>query len=183
MDINELVLMFNQNNIPVNAKDLIHLLFKKNENKRQRHKVLFLKEDEYSLDFNKLVKFATSTEDQDKFIDFMRKIRKRIGEKRNDLTRKTVESIDIENTNSVEELKKTYSSNFIETELTKSFNRNHFIQNSSKLKVIEEEKNHKEEEVIYLPMSINKVLQHFNSKGKIRGNLNNIKNTIVRRKY
>lgn len=171
--------MFNENNIPVSNNDLIKLFFKEKPNKRQKHKVVFLTEEDFSLDFNKMVKFATSTDNQKKFTDFMRMIRKRVKDKKNLLRKNITESIDINN-NSIDEIKEKTCSNFIDTELTKSFNRNYFQNSSNKLKVIEEEKKNEDDEVIYLPMSFNKILEHFNNKGKIRENIKKIKKTIVR---
>jgi len=62
-----------------------------------------------------------------------------------------------------------------------SKNNAYYSQNSaSKLKTIEEEeKKEDSEEVIYLPFSFNRILEHFNNKGKIRENFKKIEKTIV----
>ena len=42
------------------------------------------------------------------------------------------------------------------------------------------EKKPKAENIIYLPMTFNKILEYFSKKGKIRTNLNKINSTIVK---
>jgi hypothetical protein len=192
--------MFNENNIPVTHNDLIKLFFKEKVDRRQKHKVVFLKEKDFSLDFNKMVKFATTTNNQNKFKEFMRMIKKRV------INKKLNTNADRERQR---ELGKTDSSNLIENDFSKSYirknNMNSNLQNSPKNfnfnlnRIVEEKKNEngnendydydydknnndndiENEEIIYLPMSFNNILEHFNNKGKIRENIKKIKNTIV----
>ena len=69
MDIDEVVAMFVDNNIPVTNNDLIKLFFKNKSSKKDKHKVVFLTEDDYFLDFHQLVNFATSIENEENEVD------------------------------------------------------------------------------------------------------------------
>ena len=154
--------MFIANHIPVTDKDLIKLFFKnKKSEKKEKHKVVFLTEDDYYLDFHQLVDFANTTENEDKFTEFMRKVKKRVNKIKNE---KNVKDI-IQREKSLQE----------------QLDKNKLNTDIRKINTIKEEQEDKFDinEVIYLPMTFNKVLEYFNNKGKIRANINKIKNTIV----
>lgn len=154
--------MFIENNIPVNDKDLIKLFFKnKQSTKKDKHKVVFLTEDDYYLDFHQLVNFATTSENEDKFTEFMRMIKRRVNKLK---TKKSSTSVITSQKNLQEQQEKSQNNNV--------------IGNMSNPKD-EQELKFNINEVIYLPMTFNKILEYFNNKGKIRANLNKIKNTIV----
>lgn len=159
--------MFNDNNIPVSDKDLIKLFFKnKKSAKKEKHKVVFLTEDDYYLDFYHLVNFATTAENEDKFTEFMRMIKKRLHNFKNDKSSKSV----IQSEKNFLELIEKHNSNIKKN--------NNDIRNINTIKEETEEKADVNE-VIYLPMTFDKILEYFNNKGKIRANTNKIKNTIV----
>jgi hypothetical protein len=174
LDIDEIVAMFLENNIPVTSKDLIKLFFKNKTQKKEKHKVVFLTEDDYFLDFNQLVNFATNIENEEKFTEFMRNIKKKVSVSTNrDL--KTMNSIDSKEM--MKEKTATILNDTTSNYCTQNINKN--FNNNTKLKIIEEEEKVNKQEVIYLPMSFNKILEYFNNKGKIRSNINKIKSTIV----
>jgi len=153
--------MFIDNNIPVNDKDLIRLFFKnKKKSKKDKHKVVFLTEDDYYLDFHQLVNFATTSENEEKFSEFMRKIKKRVSNLKNEQSAKR---FDHDNNNKTNNENSDYNKEIRD------------------IKTIKEEPEDKIDvsEVIYLPMTFNKILEYFNNKGKIRANINKIKSTIV----
>lgn len=85
--------MFTANNIPITEKDLIKLFFKNHLKKQEKHKLVFLTEDRYYLDFNHLVSFATNSDNEEYFTEFMRKIKKTVA----NLKLKRLNSIDYEN--------------------------------------------------------------------------------------
>lgn len=155
--------MFIDNNIPVNNKDLIKLFFKnKKSAKKDKHKVVFLTEDDYYLDFHQLVNFATTSENEDKFTEFMRMIKKRVNKLKTEKNTK----------NPVMQSEKNLQEAEDENKMTND------IRNINAIKEEQEDK-FNINEVIYLPMTFNKILEYFNNKGKIRSNINKIKNTIV----
>lgn len=183
--------MFHDNNIPVTQNDLINLFFRKKDENRQRHKVEFYGEEDYSIDFKKLVEFATDERHQKRFEEFMRTIKKREVEKRkimeekiklrnslekNPKFRDTNEfSIDTINNLSMENSREnTFTSNF-----NNNNNKNLFARKSSNLKVIKEEQKLEGIDFVYYPFTFNKILEHFNRKGKIKDNFDKIKNSIV----
>lgn len=162
LDIEEVVNMFIENNIPVSDKELIKLFFKnKKSAKKDKHKVVFLTEDDYYLDFHQLVNFATSAENEDKFTEFMRKIKKRVNKFKQEKN-KCLETHSEKNTH-------------------EQLGQQKINDNMKNINIIKEEAEEKIDinEVIYLPMTFNKILEYFNNKGKIRANINKIKNTIV----
>ena len=61
-----------------------------------------------------------------------------------------------------------------------SNNKNLYMGKSSNLKVIKEEEKIEDNDIIYYPFTFNKILEHFNRKGKIKDNLDNIKSSIVK---
>ena len=156
--------MFVENNIPVTSEDLIKLFFKNKKSQQQKHKIVFLTEDNFYLDFHQLVNFATSIENETKFTEFMRKIKKRVSRKKGEKYKGTSNSEVASNLNH---------------DITNDFNNE--INDKNNLNTIKEEKEDKmnNNDVIYLPMTFNKILEYFDNKGKIRTNINKIKNTIV----
>ncbi len=151
--------MFIENNIPVTDKDLIKLFFKnKKLAKKDKHKVVFLTEDDYYLDFNHLVNFATTAENEEKFTEFMRKVKKRV--QTDNSTKRDIQK---------------------EKSLQEQLDKSKFANDIRNINIIKEEQEEKpdDNEVIYLPMTFNKILEYFSNKGKIRTNINKIKNTIV----
>jgi hypothetical protein len=246
-DIPELLNMFHDNNIPVTQLELMDLFFKKKEDKKQKHKVEFIREDDFEIDFKKLVEFATNENYQKRFEDFMRMIKKRDLDKKSNLQEKirlkkerainnananfyintinntngningnlningnernndrnktkngfndTNEFSDgtftFTNTNNNISFDKdiTISTNFnlnTNTNLNANPNNNNnnkniFMPKSGNLMIIKEEKKIAEDKSLaYYPFTFNKILEHFNRKGKIKENLDKIRDSIVK---
>lgn len=167
--------MFQDNNIPVTNKDLIRLFFQTKASIKEKHKEVFLTEEDYTLNFNQLVNFAMTQESEEKFTQFMRIVKSRVKK-----TNKNFSS-----GNSINSYLAHKNSSGLDNDYNKSLSYKLFSQKST----ISDEPFHDESEdkprlnyneIVYLPMTFNKILEYFNNKGKIRSNINKIKTAIVR---
>jgi hypothetical protein len=147
LEIDEMVTMFNTNNIPVETEELLNLFFK--------DKKLPKGEDPY-LDFYQFMEFALSKICDQDFRLFMRMLKVKIAKLKADSSQKNLLTIKEHNDKKEEE------------DEEESMDATHLKEDGKK----------KEEDILFLPMNFNLVLDYFNNKGKQRENEDKIKKAV-----